>query len=196
MQYIYDLIIGPIEMIVDLVFKFFTEEIAEGGIAIIGVSLVINFLTLPLYNKADKIQQKERDLQLKLEPRVKKIKSAFKGDEQFLILSEYYRQNNYHPLYSLRNALSIIIQIPFFMAAYNYLSNCDALKDVSFLFLKNLGEPDALFSISVGRKLFVVNVLPIIMTLINVVSGIIYSKGFPLKEKIPNFPKVPVCFPL
>ena len=115
---------------------------------------------------------------------VKKIKSAFKGDEQFLILSEYYRQNNYHPLYSLRNALSIIIQIPFFMAAYNYLSNCDALKDVSFLFLKNLGEPDALFSISVGRKLFVVNVLPIIMTLINVISGIIYSKGFPLKEKI------------
>ena len=184
MQYIYDLIIGPIEMIVDLVFKFFTEEIAEGGIAIIGVSLVINFLTLPLYNKADKIQQQERDLQLKLEPRVKKIKSAFKGDEQFLILSEYYRQNNYHPLYSLRNALSIIIQIPFFMAAYNYLSNCDALKDVSFLFLKNLGEPDALFSISVGRKLFVVNILPIIMTLINVVSGIIYSKGFPLKEKI------------
>ena len=184
MQYTYDLIIGPIEMIVDLVFKFFTEEIAEGGIAIIGVSLVINFLTLPLYNKADKIQQKERDLQLKLEPRVKKIKSAFKGDEQFLILSEYYRQNNYHPLYSLRNALSIIIQIPFFMAAYNYLSNCDALKDVSFLFLKNLGEPDALFSISVGRKLFVVNILPIIMTLINVISGIIYSKGFPLKEKI------------
>ena len=184
MQYIYDLIISPIEMIVDLVFKFFTEEIAEGGIAIIGVSLVINFLTLPLYNKADKIQQQERDLQLKLEPRVKKIKSAFKGDEQFLILSEYYRQNNYHPLYSLRNALSIIIQIPFFMAAYNYLSNCDALKDVSFLFLKNLGEPDALFSISVGRKLFVVNILPIIMTLINVVSGIIYSKGFPLKEKI------------
>ena len=184
MSYIYDLIIGPIQMIVDLVFIFFTKEIAEGGIAIIGVSLVINFLTLPLYNKADKIQQQERDLQLKLEPRVKKIKSAFKGDEQFLILSEYYRQNNYHPLYSLRNALSIIIQIPFFMAAYNYLSNCDALKDVSFLFLKNLGEPDALFSISVGRKLFVVNVLPIIMTLINVVSGIIYSKGFPLKEKI------------
>ena len=184
MQYIYDLIISPIEMIVDLVFKFFTEEISGGGIAIIGVSLVINFLTLPLYNKADKIQQKERDLQLKLEPRVKKIKSAFKGDEQFLILSEYYRQNNYHPLYSLRNALSIIIQIPFFMAAYNYLSNCDALKDVSFFFLKNLGEPDALFSISIGSKLFVVNILPIIMTLINVVSGIIYSKGFPLKEKI------------
>ena len=184
MTYIYDLIIGPIQMIVDLVFIFFTKEIAEGGIAIIGVSLVINFLTLPLYNKADKIQQQERDLQLKLEPRVKKIKSAFKGDEQFLILNEYYRQNNYHPLYSLRNALSIIIQIPFFMAAYNYLSNCDALKDVAFIFLKNLGEPDALFSISVGRKLFVVNVLPIIMTLINVISGIIYSKGFPLKEKI------------
>ena len=184
MQYIYDLIISPIEMIVDLVFKFFTKEISGGGIAIIGVSLVINFLTLPLYNKADKIQQQERDLQLKLEPRVKKIKSAFKGDEQFLILSEYYRQNNYHPLYSLRNALSIIIQIPFFMAAYNYLSNCDALKDVSFLFLKNLGDPDALFSISIGSKLFVINILPIIMTLINVISGIIYSKGFPLKEKI------------
>lgn len=184
MSFLYDLIVGPIELVVDLVFIFISNFIKGGGIAIAGVSLVINLLALPLYNIADKIQQKERDIQKKLEPRVKKIKAAFKGDEQFMILSEYYRQNGYNPIYSLRNALSILIQIPFFMAAYNYLSNSEHLKNISFYFLQNLGEPDKLFSFTIGAKLITVNVLPIVMTIINIISSAIYTKGFPLKEKI------------
>ena len=184
MSFLYELIVGPIELVVDLVFIFISNFIKGGGIAIAGVSLVINLLALPLYNIADKIQQKERDIQKKLEPRVKKIKAAFKGDEQFMILSEYYRQNGYNPIYSLRNALSILIQIPFFMAAYNYLSNSDHLKNISFYFLKNLGEPDKLLTLKIGATLISINVLPIVMTLINVISSAIYTKGFPLKEKI------------
>lgn len=184
MSFLYELIVGPIELIVDLVFIFISNFIKGGGIAIAGVSLVINLLALPLYNIADKIQQKERDIQKKLEPRVKKIKAAFKGDEQFMILSEYYRQNGYNPIYSLRNALSILIQIPFFMAAYNYLSNSEHLKNISFYFLKNLGEPDKLLTLKIGATLISINVLPIVMTLINVISSAIYTKGFPLKEKI------------
>ncbi|MBQ5780891.1 MAG: membrane protein insertase YidC, partial [Spirochaetaceae bacterium] len=181
---LYDFIIGPIELIVNFVFLAFSEKIGGGGIAIMGVSLVVNLLALPLYNVADKIQQKERDLQQRLQPRVKRIKEAFKGDEQSMILATYYRQNGYHPLYSLRNSFSILIQIPFFMAAYNYLSSCDELKGAGFLFLKNLGEPDRLLSLGGDVA---VNLLPIIMTLINVISGLIYSKGFPVKDKIQIF---------
>lgn len=179
---LYDIIIAPIEMIVDWVFLFATNYMSIFGIigAIVCVSIVINFLTLPIYNMAEKIQENERNIQKKLAPWVAHIKRAFKGDERFMMLQTYYREENYSPIYALRSSISILIQIPFFMAAYHYLSNNELLKEGGFLFIENLGKPDALFSIG-G---FAVNVLPIFMTLINVMSGIIYTKGFPLREKV------------
>ncbi len=182
MNIIYSIIIQPIEEIIEFVFCFVYEKIWSLGIpgAIVAVSLVVNFLALPLYNMADALQLKERQIQLKMAPWIKHIKASFKGDEQFMMLNTWYRQNGYHPLYALRSALSILIEIPFFIAAYHFLSHCSLLHNESFLFLKDLGSPDALFRI--GN--FTVNVLPILMTSINIVSSAIYTKGAPLREKI------------
>ena len=54
------------------------------------------------------------------------------------------------------------------------------MKFSGFGILKNLASPDAL--ISFGN--IHVNVLPILMTLINVISSEIYAKGMKFKEKI------------
>ncbi len=179
---LYSLIISPIETIVDIVFRFISSKFQVIGIigAVCGVSLIINFLALPLYNVADALQDKERKAAKALEPRVKRIKKAFKGNEQFMMLSTYYRQNNYHPLYVLRSSLSILIEIPFFIAAYHYLSNCEALRGASFWIFKDLGSPDGLLHIGS----FPIHILPIIMTLINFVSGAIYTKDAVFREKI------------
>ena len=179
---LYSLIISPIEILVSWIFNFFTVKFAAFGIigAVCGVSLAINFLALPLYNIADALQEKERKAAKALEPRVKRIKKAFKGNEQFMMLSTYYRQNNYHPLYVLRSSLSILIEIPFFIAAYHFLSNCEALKGSSFWIFKDLGSPDGLLHIGS----FPIHILPIIMTLINFVSGAIYTKDAVFREKI------------
>ena len=178
----YNLIISPIEMIVNWVFNFFIFKFTHFGVigAICGVSLVINFLALPLYNIADSLQEKERKISKALEYRVSRIKKAFKGDERFMMLQTYYRQNNYSPLYVLRSSLSILIEIPFFIAAYHFLSNCEALNASSFWIFKDLGSPDRLFSF--GN--FSINILPVLMTIINFISGAIYTKDAPFKEKI------------
>ena len=182
---LYNLIISPIEMIVNWVFTFFTIKFSNFGIigAIFGVSLVINFLALPLYNIADSLQEKERKISKSLEYRVNRIKKAFKGDERFMMIQTYYRQNNYNPLYVLRSSLSILIEIPFFIAAYHYLSHLEALKGSSFWIFKDLASPDGLFQI--GN--FSIHILPIIMTLINFISGAIYTKDATFKEKIQLF---------
>lgn len=179
---LYDIIVAPIEMVVDWVFLFATNYMSIFGVmgAIVCVSMAINFLTLPIYNVADKIQNEERETQKKLTPGIERIKAAFSGDERFMILQTFYRQNHYSPIYALRSSISVLIQIPFFMAAYHYLSNNELLQEGGFLFVKNLGEPDVLFS----AGSFAINVLPIFMTFINVVSGIVYTKGFPLREKV------------
>lgn len=185
-MFLYNLIISPIEILVEWIFNFITVKFESLGIfgAVCGVSLIINFLALPLYNIADNLQDKERKIQQKLSARVKRIKQTFKGDEQFMILNEYYRQNGYHPLYALRSALSILIEIPFFIAAYNYLSHCEALKGASWWIFSNLGEPDRIFPKEATGLFFDINILPILMTLINFISGAIYTKGFALKEKL------------
>lgn len=179
---LYNLLIAPIETIVDWIFNFILIKFSSFGVigAVMGVSLAINFLALPLYNIADSLKEKERDARRALEPRVKRIKRAFKGNEQFMILSTYYRENNYHPLYVLRSSLSILIEIPFFIAAYHYLSSSQALSGASFWIFKDLGSPDRLIYIAS----FPINVLPIIMTLINFISGAIYTKGGRASEKI------------
>lgn len=189
---LYNIIIAPIEKIVSWVFYFIERTLEAKSslaviIAILGVSIVINFLALPLYNIADALQEKERTLQKKMESRLARIKKAFKGDERFMMVSTYYKENGYHPLYALRSSLSILIEIPFFIAAYHFLSHCELLKNVSFFIFKDLGSADHLFSFSIAGKLFYINVLPILMTAINLVSAIIYTKGFPIREKLQTF---------
>lgn len=188
---IYSIVVLPIESFIEFVFCFTLSKFDDFGVApaIFAVSLTVNFLALPIYNVADKIQLNERNLQQKMSPWVKRIKSAFKGDEQFMILSTYYRQNNYHPIMSLRQSLSVLIQIPFFIAAYHFLSNTSLLDGQSILFLKDLSQPDAMLSIPImgGGTRFAINVLPIIMTAINVASLLIYTKGAPFREKIQAF---------
>lgn len=186
MSFLYGIFIAPIEMIVDVIFSFFINEMPQLGVisAVLGVSLCINFFALPLYNIADALQEKERKVQKKMEYRLKRIKETFKGDERFMITNEYYRLNGYHPLYALRSALSILIEIPFFIAAYQYLSHCEPLKNASWWIFSDLSKADELIKFTFFGTVIPVNVLPILMTLINFVSGAVYTKDAPRSEKI------------
>ena len=174
-----NIIISPLKTLLELFFNFFTK-ITNEGLAVIGLSFVVTLCCLPLYIVAEQWQEEERKIQQKLKPGIDRIKTAFKKDEQYMILTTYYKQNHYHPLMALRSSFSLLIQIPFFIAAYSFLSHVDALKGYSFLFIKDMGAPDAF--IKIGN--FSINILPIIMTLINCISGTIYSKGHGIKEKL------------
>ena len=178
-EILYTVILYPLVQIIEIAFMLFDKLFDNTGIAVMGVSFVVTVLCLPLYIVAEKWQQLERDTQARLKGGVDRIKAVFKGDEQYMILSTYYRQNHYHPMMALRSSFGLLIQVPFFMAAYSCLSSLPALQGESFLFIRNMGEADALFSIGS----FTVNILPIAMTVINIVAGAIYTKGFPFKEK-------------
>ena len=175
----YTIIIYPLVQIIEVIYRTGYKLFNNTELAIICVSLAVTFLCLPLYVVAEKWQQSERGISRKLKPKIDKIKAVFSGDERYMILSTYYRQNHYHPLYALRNSFGILIQVPFFIAAYTFLSHLDALKDASFFFIRNLGEPDGLLTVNGIRF----NILPILMTLINCASGAIYSKNLDTKNK-------------
>jgi YidC/Oxa1 family membrane protein insertase len=174
--FFYNLIIFPIVRILELCYLFALRVSHNPGIAVCGVSAAVTIFTLPLYLFAERLSKMESDKQKQMKPEIDKINKAFSGDEKHFILSAYYRQNNYHPVYALRNSFGILIQIPFFIAAYSYLSHLLALKGAGFAFITDLGAADALF--------FNINLLPVVMTVINIISSAIYTKGLPAKEKI------------
>lgn len=179
-SYLYTFIFSPLELFFEFVFSIANKLTGNVGVSIVFLSLTVNLLCLPLYNRADKLQAEERDIQAKMARGIKHIKKKFKGDERFFMLQEYYRINHYKPIYALKSSFSLLLQIPFFIAAYNLLSNMKSFQGMPFGFIADLGKEDAMFMI--GN--FPVNVLPILMTLINIISGIIYTKGHPLKAKI------------
>ena len=178
---LYILIIWPLEILFEFIFSV-SEKILKGNIvlSILSLSISVGVLTLPLYRKADKLQEANKEKQLFMEPMIAHIKKTFKGDERFMMLQAYYRQNEYKPIHALRGTVSLFLQIPFFVAAYHFLSGLPKLNNVSLGPITNLGKPDAL--IVVGN--FQVNVLPVLMTVINIVAGAIYTKNQPLKTKI------------
>ena len=179
-EILFNLLIYPIVLILEFAFTLIYEMIGSAGFSILAVSIVVSFMVLPMYMQSDALQEKERREQEKMSRWVKHIRNTFKGDERFMILQEYYRQNHYHPLYVLRGSFSMLLEIPFFIAAYYFLSHLDLLHGTSFHMIRDLGAPDALISIG-GVSL---NLLPILMTAINFISGAIYTKGYPVKQKL------------
>lgn len=174
------LLIGPLKLIFEIIFEAAYRFVGHRGLAIIFLSLIMNLLVLPLYRRADAMQEEVRNKEAKIRDGAAHIKKTFSGDERMMILQTYYRQNHYKPTDALRGSVSLLLEIPFFMAAYQFLSHLDSLQEVSFGPIRDLGAPDGLLSIG-GVS---INLLPILMTLVNVVSSTLYLKGFPLKTKI------------
>lgn len=150
------------------------------GLAIIVLSLVVNTVLLPLYHMADKWQIEEREKQQKMAKKVAEIKQAFKGQERFMMLKTLYRQNHYHPIMAVRNSVGFLIQVPFFFAAYQLLSHFPALQGQSFGIFNNLGVADALIPLGNWH----INLMPFVMTAINLLSAFVYTKGLSAKDKI------------
>lgn len=179
-EFLYYLTIKPIWLLFEIIYVASCRIFSNPGLSILSVSIVMNILVLPMYLRADALQEEERSKQKKMEYWVKHIRKTFKGDERFMMLSEYYRQNDYQPYYVLKSSLSLLLQVPFFVAAYDFLSNLTLLQGTSFLMIRDLGSPDGLITFG-GIS---VNILPILMTTINLISAFIYTRNGTRKEKV------------
>lgn len=179
-EILYTILLGPLELFFEVTFIITNRAINNPGLSIIALSVVMNFLVLPLYMRADAMQEEERDMEAKLHDGVAHIKKTFKGDERMMMLNTYYRQNGYKPTYVLRGAVSLLLEIPFFITAYKFLSHLEILHGAGLGPIKDLGAQDQL--LTVGG--ITINVLPILMTAINLISCVIFTKGFPAKQKL------------
>ena len=174
------ILINPFVKLIECIFLFVLKIVNNQGISLIVLSLFITIILLPFYFFAEKIAEKEKEIQSKMKPKIDELKSVYKGYELHLYIKNVYRLNNYHPIYSLRSLLSLLIQIPFFIGAYQFLSSYAGFDGFAFLGIINLAEPDKIIRLGTIS----INLLPILMTFFNLVSGYVYSFNSNRSEKI------------
>ncbi|HAW45170.1 MAG TPA: preprotein translocase YidC, partial [Sutterella sp.] len=102
LDFIYTLFIAPLEYWMHKVLVWGYGITENWGLAIIVMSLVVNFVILPIYIKAESWQEEEQRVRLGFASREEMIRRAFKGQERFAMISTMRRQAGYTAFLSMR----------------------------------------------------------------------------------------------
>lgn len=176
---LYQYTIFPIECIYKIIYLFFAEILNHYGLALIVLSLLTSLIIHPLMKWAAKLQNEEKRLQDVMKPQIETIKVESSGAEQYQRLQRMYQRYGYHPVMAIRSAVGVLLQIPFLMAAFFMLSKLTEIQGVPWGFVKDLGGPDALLTVSKWK----VNILPFVMTAVNLLSAYT-TKGFSKRDRL------------
>ncbi len=130
------------------------------GLVIVLLSVIIYFVLYPLSVKQ---MQSMRKMQL-IGPQVEALKATYKDNPQRLNkeVLELYKKNKVNPF---GGCLPLLLQIPIFFALYQVLVRAVSLKGSSFLWIKDLSQPDRLFVMPFSLPIIGsdFNILPILM---------------------------------
>ena len=146
------------------------------GWGIVLLSVICSILMIPLMRLIAGVVRREADYQTVIMPQLTDIKARYASDvERHLHIRRLYRRYGYSPLSAVKKVLPLFVQIPFLLLTYFMLKDTAELHGVPFLFLKDLGRPDTLFTT------FNVNILPIVMTAVNIVT-VFATPGFTSRD--------------
>jgi YidC/Oxa1 family membrane protein insertase len=159
------------------------------GWSIVVVTIIINFLLLPLKFSSLKSMKK---MQL-LQPQIKAINDKYKGiglrdprkAEQNQEVMELYKRHGVNPM---GGCMPMILQIPFFFAYYKVLSVAIEMRGAQWLWVTDLSQPEHWLTIN-G---FDIRILPIVM----IVTQFIMQKMTPSTAADPSQQKMMLMMPL
>ena len=172
---IFETILSPFIYFIEQVFLLGYTISGNYGLSIVFLSLIVSLLLLPVFILIERAKKRDDIVKAKMKPLLDEIKRCYKGQERYYYIKTINRQHNYSSFRSLIPILSLLLQIPFFIAAYQFLESFEPMAGVSFLFIKNLSEPDALLGI--------INILPIIMTVVNLLTAYYYTRNGNVAER-------------
>jgi YidC/Oxa1 family membrane protein insertase len=123
------------------------------GLAILLMTIIIRGAVWPIQNVSMKSMRK----MAKLSPMINELKVKYKDDQQRMNqeMMKLYKEYNINPL---AGCLPMLIQIPVFFAFYAMLGSAVELRDSSFLWVRDLSQPDTVAHIF-G---FPLNIIPLV----------------------------------
>jgi len=154
---------GMFDVIAQVMLKmleFFFSLVHNWGWAIVILSLIIYIVLYPLTLQ----QMRSMKVMQAIQPRMEELKKQYKDNPQRLNkeMIELYKTNKVNPL---GGCLPMILQIPIFFALYQVLTRSIALKGAHFLWIRDLAEPDRLFTLPNSLPILgnEINILPLLM---------------------------------
>lgn len=164
-------IIYPFQWLFTQVYDFLLAVIQATGLfdkgtefvlAVILLTILVRLLVLPLNIKQMRSSAKMQEIQ----PELQKIQNKYKNDPQKLQekTMQIYKDNN---VSMLSGCLPMFIQLPILWALYYVFWNITGLKGTSFLWLKDLSQPDNLY------------ILPILSAVTTYISSLMMTKSQP-----------------
>src|SRR3954463_5737357 len=136
-------ILQPLIDINEAVLRFWHNDVGlSWGASIIGLTVVIRMLILPLTFK----QVRSMQALQRLQPEMKKIQARYKDDKQRQqqAMMEFYKEHQVNPLGS---CLPLLLQFPFFIGLYQTLRSTEFQNRVAehgggkFLFIPDITKP-------------------------------------------------------
>jgi YidC/Oxa1 family membrane protein insertase len=133
---------SPLASAILFILKGFYKVTRSYGLAIILLTALIKAALLPLSLKGQASMQRMQQLQ----PRIKELQERHKDDKQKLAEEQMrlWREQGVSPF---GGCLPTLIQIPVFIALYRALQTSFDLRQSSFLWMDDLTQPDALFTL-------------------------------------------------
>jgi membrane protein insertase, YidC/Oxa1 family len=121
------------------VFDFLTSMNMNMGIVLILITLLLKFLTYPLVKKSYMSSAKMRVLKPRLEEATKHLNGADNQmQKQQAMMSEYAK----YGVSPLSGCLPMLIQMPIWIAMFNFVPNAIQLRGESFLWISDLSTYD------------------------------------------------------
>lgn len=166
-EILYYVLIFPLQAILSFFLAYIHNNfISNWGSSIVALSILLNIFLLKIYLYTDKKAKEESKIKEKLDSRIKAWKNVYSKAKLFAFTQTLYRQNKYHPIYTLRALGGLTLQIPFFYAMYFVINSSSFLENESFLWIEDLSKPDSIFGI---------NLLPILMTIFTLINVFLMS---------------------
>jgi YidC/Oxa1 family membrane protein insertase len=131
-------------LVLNLLNMFFSW-IPNYGFAIILLTLLVRFITLPL-----SINQTRQAAKLAIhQPEIRRIQEKFKGERQKMQaeIMAYYQRQGINPMAPLLGCFPLLLQMPVFIALFNVLGRAVELHEAPFfLWIGDLSRPDVVWA--------------------------------------------------
>lgn len=136
-------IYGLLKGIIEAMLVFMHNLTGNFGLAIIGVTILMKIILLPLTLKQDKSMKSMK----KLQPELDKLKEKYKGDPKMLNQKtmELYQQHKVNPA---GGCLPLLVQLPILWALFGVLRGGIVPQDSTFLWME-LVKPDPFYILPV-----------------------------------------------
>ncbi len=152
------------------VFDFLTGLNINMGIVLILITLLLKLITYPLVKKSYMSSAKMRVLKPKLEEATKQYnKPEDSMQKQQAMMAEYAK----YGVSPMAGCLPMLIQMPIWIAMFNFVPNAIQLRGESFLWIKDLSTYDPIFEW--GKNLWLIGDHLSLTCILFCVANVLYS---------------------